>query len=85
MSEVTIYGTSTCNWCYAARLLLKKKGVEFADKLVGNDPALRAEMEQRSGRTSVPQIFIGDRHVGGYDDLQRLDNSGELDTILAAD
>jgi glutaredoxin 3 len=85
MSDVTVYGTSTCNWCYAARLLLKKKGVDFDDKLVGNDAALRAEMEQRSGRRSVPQIFVGERHIGGYDDLQRLDKSGELDNILAAD
>jgi glutaredoxin 3 len=85
MSDVTVYGTSTCNWCCAARLLLKKKGVDFDDKLVGNDAALRAEMEQRSGRRSVPQIFVGERHIGGYDDLQRLDKSGELDNILAAD
>ena len=57
----------------------------YDDKLVGNDAALRAEMEQRSGRRSVPQIFVGERHIGGYDDLQRLDKSGELDNILAAD
>ena len=63
-------------------MLLKKKGVEYEELLVGNDPALREEMIQRSNRTSVPQIFIDDQAIGGFDELYELEDSGELDRML---
>jgi glutaredoxin 3 len=66
----------------AARMLLKKKGVEYEELLVSNDPALREEMIQRSNRTSVPQIFINDQAIGGFDELYELEDSGELDRML---
>ncbi|MEO1244958.1 MAG: glutaredoxin 3 [Pseudomonadota bacterium] len=81
---VRMYATEYCSYCGAARMLLTKKGVAYDELLVSRDPALRDEMLTRSGRTSVPQIFIGDTHVGGFDDLYSLDASGELDKLLAA-
>lgn len=69
----------------AARFLLKNKGVEYQDINVSSDAALREEMEQRSGRQTVPQIFIGDTHVGGYDDINALEGAGKLDELLASD
>ena len=81
---VTIYGNDTCAYCAAARMLLTKKGVKFDDVVVSRDAELFAEMESRSGgRRSVPQIFVGDEHVGGFDELCSLDKSGELDKLLA--
>lgn len=82
MSAVRIYGNATCAYCGAARMLLAGKGVAFEDINVGADPDKRSEMEQLSGRRSVPQIFVGDRHIGGFDDLCALDKSGELDRLL---
>lgn len=81
-TSVLIYGTEYCPYCTAARLLLKKKGVDFTDLLITDSPMVRAEMERKSGRTSVPQIFIADEHIGGYDDLYLLDQKGELDPKL---
>ena len=81
---VSVYATDTCSYCGAARMLLTRKGVRYEEHLVSRDPGLRAEMEKRSGRTTVPQIFIGDTHVGGFDDLCELDKSGELDKLLSA-
>lgn len=78
-----MYSTSTCAYCGAARMLLTGKGVRFDDINVGVDAQKRAEMEALSGRRSVPQIFIDERHVGGFDELRALDKSGELDTLLA--
>ena len=83
MSAVRIYGNSTCAYCGAARMLIAGKGASNEDINVASDPARRSEMEQLSGRRSVPQIFVGDRHVGGFDDLCALDKSGELDRLLA--
>ncbi len=83
MSAVRIYGNSTCAYCGAARMLLAGKGVTFDDINVATDPDKRSEMEQLSGRRSVPQIFVGDKHVGGFDELCELDKSGELDQLLA--
>ena len=80
-----IYGNDTCAYCGAARMLLTKKGVSFEDVLVNKDPDMLSEMRTRSGRTSVPQIFIGSTHVGGFDELCQLDKSGELDKLLAGD
>lgn len=84
MKPVTVYGNATCPYCGAARMLLTRKGVPFTDINVGGDPELLSEMRQRSGGTSVPQIFIGETPIGGFDELDALDKSGELDKILAA-
>ncbi|MDG2288199.1 MAG: glutaredoxin 3 [Woeseiaceae bacterium] len=80
---VIIYGTTTCGYCGAARMLLTKKSVEITDILITDDPSLRTEMEQRSGRRTVPQIFVGNHHVGGFDDLYALEQGGQLDKLLA--
>ena len=81
----TIYTTAWCPYCSAAKGLLTEKGVDFTEIDVERTPGARAEMVKRSGgRTSVPQIFIGDRHVGGCDDLFALDQAGGLDPLLAA-
>ena len=82
---VTVYGNRSCPYCGAARTLLTKKGVAFKDVLVTDGEGILDEMTRRSGSRSVPQIFIGDRHVGGFDALLALDDSGELDQILAGD
>jgi glutaredoxin 3 len=79
---VRLYVTGWCPYCERARGLLAKKGVEFTEIDVDEDGKLREEMIARSGRRSVPQIFIGDKHVGGCDDLFALDSSGELDRLL---
>lgn len=83
MAKVEIYSTASCPFCVRARTLLDKKGVSYTEYRVDNDPTLRPEMESRaSGRTSVPQIFIDDYHVGGFDDLSELDLDGELNQRL---
>ena len=85
MSPVTIYTTRYCPYCTSAKALLTKKNVAFHEVDVTGDHAARGVMSQRAnGRTTVPQIFIGDRHVGGCDDLYDLDESGQLDPLLAA-
>jgi glutaredoxin 3 len=81
-SKITMYVSEYCSYCMAARMLLKKKGVEYEELLVGNDPALREEMIRRSNRTSVPQIFINDQAIGDFDELYELEVSGELDRML---
>lgn len=84
MPAVTIYTTMFCPYCLAAKRLLKKKGIEFNEIDVSMDPARREEMTRLAGgRRTVPQIFIGSRHVGGSDDLHALDARGELDALLA--
>jgi glutaredoxin 3 len=82
MSRVLIYATRCCPYCIMARRLLKSKGVAFEEIAVDRDVARRAEMCEKSGRYTVPQIWIGERHIGGYDDISRLDRSGELDKLL---
>jgi len=82
-TRVTVYGDEHCAYCAAARMLFTRKGVRFEDVLVSRDAERLAEMRARSGRDSVPQIFVGDRHVGGFDELSSLDKSGELDKLLA--
>ena len=85
MPPITIYTTSTCPYCHAAKSLLWKKGVAFSEIDVTGKPADRRAMTDRAaGRTSVPQIFIGQQHVGGCDDLYALDEAGELDPLLTA-
>ena len=83
MPKVTIYTTQICPYCAMAKRLLSRKGVAFDEIDVGNKPALRAEMEEKSGRYTVPQIWIGKTHVGGCDDLHALDSAGGLDPLLA--
>ena len=83
-NKVVIYGNKTCPFCGAARMLLTKKGVKFDDIPVSGDPEMLAEMQERSGRNTVPQVFVGDTHIGGFDELYALDQSGELDKLLAA-
>lgn len=84
MKAVEIYTTPTCPYCLAAKRLLAKKGVAFTEIDVSRDPDLRLAMTNRAaGRRSVPQIFIGDTHVGGSDDLHALDHAGKLDPLLA--
>lgn len=85
MRPVTIYTTSWCPYCTAAKALLRRKGVAFDEIDVEAVSGARAEMVRRAGgRTSVPQIFIGPEHVGGCDDLHALDRAGRLDPLLAA-
>jgi glutaredoxin 3 len=81
--DVVMYSTTFCPYCERARALLTRKGVPFREIKVDEDPSQREVMLQRSGgRRTVPQIFIGDRHVGGYDDLYALDRAGGLDPLL---
>ena len=82
MVAVTMYTTGWCPYCDRARKLLARKGVEFQEIDVESAPEKRAEMRTRSGRTSVPQIFIGEQHVGGSDDLHALEEAGKLDALL---
>ncbi len=85
MPPVTIYTKAWCPYCLAAKELLGQKGVHFTEFEITREPAKRQEMMQKSGgRSTVPQIFIGERHVGGCDDLYALDSRGELDRLLAA-
>ena len=81
---VTLYGNRSCAYCGAARMLLTRKGIAFDDVVVSDDPALMEEMQQKSGRSSVPQIFVGDHHVGGFEELDAFERSGELDELLEA-
>lgn len=80
--KIVIYATGLCPYCVAARRLLARKGVEFEEIRIDEQPQLRQEMEARSGGYSVPQIFIGETHVGGFDDMAALDSAGELDPLL---
>lgn len=83
MKPVTVYSTRICPYCMMAKRLLSSKGVAYDDVMVDRDEALRTEMLTRSGgRRTVPQIFIGERHVGGFDDLAALERKGELDSLL---
>jgi glutaredoxin 3 len=82
---VTIYTKPFCPYCIRAVSLLEQKGVEFHEVEAAFDPAKRQEMLQRSGgRATFPQIFVGDRHIGGCDDMMALERSGELDPLLRA-
>ncbi len=84
MKKIEIYTTATCPYCIRAKALLNRKGAAFEEIRVDIDPSLRPKMVKRAnGRTTVPQIFIGGRHVGGCDDLHDLDYEGQLDPLLA--
>ena len=85
MAKVVMYSTAVCPYCQRAELLLKSKGVTEIEKIrIDLDPAQRDLMMQKTGRRTVPQIFIGDRHVGGFDDLAALDRDGGLMPLLSA-
>ena len=83
MKTVTIYTSILCPYCHRAKSLLQRKGAQITEVDVGRDREKRSEMEERTGRHTVPQIFIGEEHVGGCDDLHALERNGELDAILA--
>jgi glutaredoxin 3 len=84
MKAVTLYTTPYCGYCLAAKRLLRDKGVGFEEIDVAADPARRPEMIQRAkGKRTVPQIFVGERHIGGFDEMYALDWVGELDPLLA--
>ena len=83
MPPVVLYGTRFCSFCLAARRLLDKKGITFEDISVDTDLDLRMEIMEKSGQRTVPQIWVGSTHVGGYSDLQALENSGGLDELLS--
>jgi glutaredoxin 3 len=83
VAKVTIYLTATCPFCQSAERLLDEKGVGDIEKIrVDREPSRRAEMMQKSGRRTVPQIWIGERHIGGCDDLYALEREGKLDPLL---
>lgn len=85
MPKVTIYTSAYCPYCTSAKRLLDKKGVTYEEISVDGRAAVRTEMRNKAGgRTSVPQIWIGERHVGGCDDLYELEGAGQLDPLLAA-
>ena len=84
MAKVLMYSTGVCPFCLMAERLLKSKGVADIEKIrVDLEPQRRAEMMEKTGRRTVPQIYVGERHVGGYDDLSALDRAGGLDPLLA--
>ena len=84
MAKVLMYSTGVCPFCLMAERLLKSKGVADIEKIrVDLEPTRRTEMMERTGRRTVPQIYVNDRHVGGYDDLAALDRAGGLDPLLA--
>ncbi len=84
MQDVVMYTTPLCGYCYLARKLLNAKGVEFTEINVMMAAGMREEMVSRSGRRTVPQIFIGETHVGGFEDLEELEQAGRLDPLLEA-
>ena len=83
--EITLYTTAICPYCVAAKNFLKSKGRDWTEVRIDTDPAAREAMLAKSRRTSVPQIFIGDTHVGGYDDMMALHRAGKLEPLLAGE
>jgi glutaredoxin 3 len=83
--EIVMYATGWCPYCARARQLLEARGARWTEIDVASVEGAREEMQQRSGRRTVPQIFIGERHIGGFDDLNALDAAGGLEPLLAGD
>jgi glutaredoxin 3 len=84
MPTITMYTTAYCPYCNMAKALLKQKGIHHIEEIrIDGDPALRSAMMARTGRRTVPQIYIGSTHVGGFDDLNALNRAGKLDALLA--
>ena len=85
MAKIRMYSTAVCPFCLRAEMLLKSKGVTEIEKIrVDLDPREREEMVHNTGRRTVPQIYIGDRHVGGFEELAALEHAGKLELLLAA-
>lgn len=84
LSGIVMYESDWCGFCRAARKLLDSKGWSYESRNVDGNASLRAEMQEKTGRTSVPQIFFGEQHVGGFDDLAALEKDSELDEAFAA-
>ena len=82
MAKVEMYTTGICPYCHADKQLFKSKGVRYTEIRVDKDPAKRAEMMKRSQRRTVPQIWVGDTHVGGFDEAAALERQGRLDSLL---
>tara|TARA_B100000965_G_scaffold227213_1_gene190180 strand:+ start:352 stop:603 length:252 start_codon:yes stop_codon:yes gene_type:complete len=82
MKEVIIYSTRICPYCVRAKNFFSKKGIEYKEVMIDSDMSLMREMMEKTGRKSVPQIFIGDYHVGGFDDLIEHDMDGKLEALL---
>ncbi|HXN80877.1 MAG TPA: glutaredoxin 3 [Myxococcales bacterium] len=82
MKKVVIYTTPVCPYCVSAKRLLKKKGVAYVEVDVAGDDEARIQLTERTGLRTVPQIFVGDEHVGGSDDLHALEAAGKLDALL---
>ncbi|OGT26277.1 MAG: glutaredoxin 3 [Gallionellales bacterium RIFOXYD2_FULL_52_7] len=84
MAKIVMYTTAVCPYCVRAEQLLQRKGVSISEKIrVDLQPELRIAMVEKTGRRTVPQIYINEQHIGGYDDLAELDQAGELDALLA--
>ncbi len=84
MADIVVYSSAWCPYCIRAKHLLDSKGARYEEISVDGNPAIRAEMTRKAGRTSVPQIWIGQTHVGGCDDLYALERAGKLDALLQA-
>jgi glutaredoxin 3 len=84
MSKVTVYTTDPCSFCVRVKALLKSRDVEFDEVNLSKDPAGRVELAQRTGMMSFPQVLVGERVVGGYSEVQKAADNGELDELLAA-
>lgn len=85
MNKITMYSTGVCPYCQMAERLLRSKGVDAIEKIrVDLDPDRRMEMMEKTGRRTVPQIYVGETHVGGYDELAALERAGQLDELLGA-
>lgn len=82
MTSVVVYGTKFCPFCVAARRLLTAEGIDFKDILVDGDRAMRAQIAERSGRSTVPQIWVEEQHIGGFTDLQKLAMTGNLNLLV---
>ena len=82
MKPVTVYSSRICPYCMMAKRLLSQKGVPYEEIMIDGNDQLRTELMQRTGRRTVPQIYVGDHHVGGFDDLAALDRAGRLDPLL---
>ncbi|MCJ9430457.1 glutaredoxin 3 [Kordiimonas marina] len=83
MADVVIYSSNYCPYCFRAKALLQERGAAFREIVVDMNPKARAEMRERAGRNTVPQIWIGGKHIGGCDDLYALDRKGGLKPLLA--
>lgn len=82
---ITLYTTAICPYCLSAKNFLKSKGLSWTEVRIDTDPAERSRMVERAGRTSVPQIFVGDVHVGGFDDMMALHRAGKFEPLLSGD